>query len=319
MSLQRLFLVFFVCLSACTHHQAKTDYGTKRIVLSFDDAPRGDGPRFTGEARTKALIVQLTEAETGPVAMFVTTQGFNALLGKQRILDYVNAGHIIANHSDKHMWASRTDIADYIADIDLASRKLEDVPNIRAWYRFPFLDEGGFGKHNRDGLRRDALRSALDERGLINAYVTIDTYDWHLEQMWSNAVEDERTIDMSQLSKLYVAMVLDAVNHYDALAIEVLGRRPAQVLLLHENDLAASFTVDMVHALRDEGWTIIHPDEAYSDPIAKQIPETLFSGMGRVAALAADKGLRGADVFDHWSASENGIAEKADQFGVFGD
>ena len=297
--------------------RADEPIGTKRIALSYDDAPRGDGPRFSGQERTAALLEQFEKASTGPVAMFVTTRGMNSRSGKQRVLDYAGAGHILANHSDRHMWASRTPVKSYVADIDRASKKLEGLPNLRSWYRFPFLDEGVHGEENKDGVRRDALRAALDERGLMNGYVTVDTYDWHLEDLWRDAVKAGRSVDMNRLSDVYVAMVVDAGAHYDAMSLDVLGRRPAHVLLLHENDLAASFTVDLANALRAEGWTIISPDEAYADPIAQQIPETLFSGMGRIAALAADSGLSGAEIFDHWSASTEGIEQKVAASGVF--
>lgn len=290
---------------------------SKRIALSYDDAPRGDGPRFAGSERTDAIIRQLQDAETGPVVMFVTTRGMDKSGGRARIEAYASAGHLIANHSDTHMWASRVSTEDYIADIDAAEAKLEGLTNRRAWFRFPYLDEGGRGKANEDLFKRDAIREALPARGLMSGYVTVDTYDWHLERLWQNAVKDGAEVDLAALSELYVDMVVGAANHYDAMAQEVLGRRPAQVLLLHENDLAASFTVDMVAALRADGWTIINPDEAFADPIATQLPKTRFSGMGRIAALAADAGYKGSDFYDHWSASEQGIEARAEASNVF--
>jgi hypothetical protein len=160
---------------------------------------------------------------------------------------------------------------------------------------------------------------ALAERGLMSGYVTIDTYDWHLDQLWQNALRDGLTVDEAALSKVYSDMVVDAAEHFDRMSSDLLGRRPAQVVLLHENDLAASFTADMVSALRANGWTIIDPDEAFADPIATQLPDTLFSGMGRIAALASDAGRSGADFFDHWSASESGIEARLAANNVFSD
>jgi len=119
------------------------------------------------------------------------------------------------------------------------------------------------------------------------------------------------------LSQLYTEMVLEAANHYDTLGLETLGRRPAQVLLLHENDLAAKFTADMVSALREDGWQIISPDEAFDDPIATQLPKTRSSGRGRIAALAVDKGLNREGALDHWSANRKGIAMRAKEAQVF--
>lgn len=312
-------LAFSACADAPAPAPAPADPNTKRIALTYDDAPLGDGPRLTGAARTAALIEQWDRAETGPVAIFVTTQGFERPDGAERVAAYAAAGHLIANHSDTHQWGSRTATEAYIADIDAAEAKLSGFDNRRPWYRFPFLDEGGQGTENSDSAKRDAYRAALAERGLISGYVTVDTFDWHLDRVWSQAVRDGREADMAALGQLYADMVVDAANHYDGLALRVLGRRPAQVLLLHENDLAASFTVPMVAALRADGWTIIDPDEAFADPIADELPETLFSGMGRIAALAADAGLRDRGTLDHWSVSELEIEARVAQYGVFGE
>ncbi|MEO1310360.1 MAG: polysaccharide deacetylase family protein, partial [Pseudomonadota bacterium] len=92
----------------------------KRIVLSFDDAPRGDGRVFAGAARATALIEGLRAAEVEEVVFFVTTRGFEAQPdGKARVERYAAAGHLIANHSHTHPWAHQTGVADYLADVDL--------------------------------------------------------------------------------------------------------------------------------------------------------------------------------------------------------
>lgn len=314
-----------ICLSVlvCTACTAAIDETVvpdgKRIALTYDDGPRGDGRVFSGVQRTPALIDQFTTAETGPAAMFVTTRGLDTQDGRDRITAYADAGHRIANHSQAHSWASRTELDAYIADIDQAEAALENFANRRAWFRFPYLDEGGYGDTDGARPKRDALRAALADRVIMSGYVTVDTYDWHLDRLWQDALRDGKTVDEAALSRVYSDMVVDAAEHYDRMALDVLGRRPAQVLLLHENDLAASFTIDMVSALRAKGWTIIDPDEAFDDPMATQLPETLFSGMGRVAAMARDAGRSGADYFDHWSASESGIEARLKADGVFSD
>ena len=298
-------------LSACA--SAPEPAPGKRIAITFDDAPTGDGPKFTGDERTGALIDALENADSGPAAFFVTTKGFAEPGGRGRVLAYAEAGHLIANHSDRHLWLTNTPLPDYLADLDTAEAKLDGLPNRRAWFRFPFLDE-----EREDEAKRDAMRAGLAERGLMNGYVTVDTYDWHMVTAWRRALAEGRAVDEDALRDAYVAMVVDAAEHYDRMAMEVLGRRPAQVLLLHENDLAALFVDDAIEGLRAAGWTIIGPDEAYEDPMATRLPETRFAGMGRVAALGYDQGLRGAETFDHWSADEAGIDTKLEEFGAFG-
>ncbi|GGY36605.1 polysaccharide deacetylase family protein [Parvularcula lutaonensis] len=287
----------------------------KRIALTFDDAPRGDGPVLSGAMRTDMLVRRLFEARAVPSAFFVTTKGFEeGLDGVERIETYAAAGHLIANHSHSHPWLHQTDVETYLADIDEAERRLARFENRRPWFRYPFLDEG-----RQDVEKRDAVREALAERGLMSGYVTVDTYDWHIDRRWRQAAAEGKSVNLAALREVYVSMIVDAAEHYDAMAEEWLDRQPAHVLLLHENDLAALFIGDAVKALRQAGWEIISPDEAYDDPIADELPETTFSGMGRVAALAADRGASGAEVFDHWSADEAAIDAKLEERGVFSD
>lgn len=256
----------------------------KRIAFSFDDVPRQTGAFLTPDGRTAMLVAQLRRAGIAQAGFFVTTAHLEAPWGaggEARIAAYVAAGHVIANHSHTHPWLHRTAVPDYLADLDRAERWLADRPGHRPWFRFPYLDEG-----RRDAARRDALRAALRERGLANAYVTIDNYDWHLDDLTRRAVQAGEVLDLEALRRLYVETLVDAAEFYDALAVRTLGRSPAHVLLLHETDLAALFIADVAAALQARGWQPIGIDEAYRDPIAAREPDTLVLGMGRVAALA---------------------------------
>lgn len=260
----------------------------KRIAFSFDDVPRQAGAFFTPDERTRELIAALRRGGVRQAGFFITTGNLQRPYGEggeARIRAYVDAGHIIANHSHSHRWLHRTEAADYIADIDRAEVWLRGRPGYRPWFRFPFLDEG-----RRDLARRDAVRAALRERGLRNAYATIDNYDWHLDALASQAKREGRPMDLEALEQLYVETLVQASNFTDAMARDAVGRSPAHVLLLHETDLAGMYVDDLAAALRADGWEIIGIDEAYRDPIAASEPETWFLNAGRVAALAHLRG-----------------------------
>jgi peptidoglycan/xylan/chitin deacetylase (PgdA/CDA1 family) len=260
----------------------------KRIAFTFDDVPRQAGAFFTPDGRARELIAALRRGRVAQAGFFVTTGNLDKPAGaggEARIRSYVRAGHVIANHSHSHLWLHRTEVNDYVADLDRAAAWLKGRPGYRPWFRFPFLDEG-----RRDLAKRDALRAALKERGLSNAYVTIDNYDWHLDSLASAAKREGRAIDMAALRRLYVETLIGAANFTDRVAVEAIGRSPAHVLLLHETDLAAMFVDDLAAALKADGWEVITIDEAYRDPIAAVEPDTWFLNAGRVAALAHIKG-----------------------------
>ena len=264
----------------------------RRIALTFDDAPRSDGPFLTGAERTDKLIAALAEVGAYGSMFFVTTENLDArgADGVERLQKYTDAGHVLGNHSHDHMWLWKNEVDTYVADIDLASDKLAAFDNVTPYFRFPFLDEG------REAQKRDAVRAALAERELINGYVTVDNYDWYMVTLASEARKAGHDVDMDALRDTYVELLVDAVEFYDAMAVETLGRSPAHVLLLHENDLAALFVDDLVRALQARGWTIVPALDAYKDPIAKYEPDTLFLGQGRIAAMAHEAGRARRDL-----------------------
>ena len=261
----------------------------KRVALTFDDVPRHAGAWFTPDERTAKLIDELDKAGVEQAAFFVTPGNLekeHGTGGEARIASYVAAGHVIANHSNSHLWSSRTDTADYLADIDKAAEWLEGRDGYRPWYRFPYLDEGG-----RDLDKRDAYRAGLAERGLMNGYVTIDNYDWALDGFANRAKRDGREVSEAKLCALYAETLVDTSNFYDDIARAHLQRSPAHVLLLHETDIAANCIGTLVAAYRADGWEIVTADEAFDDPIAHIEPDTWFLGSGRIAAIAHVNGV----------------------------
>lgn len=264
--------------------------GSRKIALTFDDAPRGDGGFFSGEERTGRLIRELKEAGVDEAMFFVKTGHIRSDADRERLQAYVRAGHRLANHSHSHDWLRRTEAAEYLADVARASEILIDFEGYDPFFRFPYLDEG------RSEEKRDAVRDGLAELELQHGYVTVDNYDWHLAGRARRATGDGSTVDREALKAVYIEHILDSVAFYDRIARDTLGRSPKHVLLLHENDLAALFIGDLVAALRERGWEIIGARDAYDDPIAERLPETVFNGQGRVAALAHAGGATARDL-----------------------
>ena len=271
----------------------------KMIALSFDDVPRGRGAFFAPDERTQLIIAELKKANAPQAVFFVNPAAIGkgdgdgvgvgvgvGVGGAERIAAYVAAGHVIANHSNSHPRLSTTDTAAYLADIDAAEAWLKDRPGYRAWFRFPFLDEGG-----KDKEKRDALRAGLAERGLRNGYVTAESSDWHLEALTRDAAKAGKAIDRKALGDLYVTWHVEAADFADAMMHRVTGRQPVQMLLLHETDLAALYIGELVRALRKAGWTVVSADAAYADPIGGEMPDTPSANGTLTEALAWAAGV----------------------------
>ncbi|GAA4025617.1 polysaccharide deacetylase family protein [Sphingomonas rosea] len=263
--------------------------GDKRIALTFDDAPRQRGAFFTPGERTRRLIAGLRKGRVTQAAFFVVPGNVgknDGVGGEARIAAYVRAGHVIANHSFTHPALTDVSAADYVANIDRAEAWLRGRPGRRPWFRFPYLNEG-----RADKVKRDAVRAALAARGLRNGYVTADGADWNMEGLTEAARKAGKPIDMKALKALYLETMVGAADYNDKLARQVLGRAPAQVLLLHETDLAALYIADLAKALRKDGWTIVTADEAYADPLRERLPDVPSMQGTLTEALAWEKGF----------------------------
>ena len=280
-------LVALLLLAACATIAPSPTASPKRIALTFDDVPRDRGAWLDDDERTRRLIAGLREAGVEQAAFFLNPGRIAAKPGAEaRIAAYVAAGHVIANHSATHPHLNATGAAAYLADIDAGEAWLKGKPGRRAWFRYPYLDEGG-----SDRAKRDAVRVGLEARGLADGYVTVDASDWFYEQAAIDAVRAGKTIDRAALRDLYIESNVESAEFADALARKALGRSPAHVLLLHETDLAAFWIADLVRALRTHGWTIVSADEAYADPIAKLRPDVPVAQGTLIEAIAWERGL----------------------------
>lgn len=269
----------------------------KDISLSFDDAPRGDSEIFTGIERTAALIKSLKRVKAPEVAFYCNTSSFNSE-GVKRIQSYIDAGHLIANHTHSHPSLNKIPLNEFTADFLKADSILREYSNFRRWFRFPFLHEG------KTVEVRDLFRKELVKSGYTQGYVTVDNYDFYIDSIMQNKIRDGYRVDFKKLKSAYVKILIEGIEFYDAIAVKVLRRSPRHVLLLHENDLAALFIGDLIEELRNKGWNIISPEESYRDPIAKIIPETLLLNQGRVAAIARDRGYT-ESVWSKWEEEAN--------------
>jgi peptidoglycan-N-acetylglucosamine deacetylase len=257
----------------------------QQIAITFDDAPLGNGPVFSGSERTSRIINTLKKHGVKQAAFFVVT-GYIDSTNVQRLRSYSQSGHALANHSHTHSWIRNIGTANYIKDIQKADSILRNNFSSKPWYRYPYLDEG------RTNGSRDSIRKSLDKLHLRNGYVTIDNYDWHLNGALRKALEKKAKVNYDILKAIYLDHIWQSIQFYDAVGKKVLNRSPRHVLLLHENDMAALFLDDLLQLLKKNGWTIIPAEEAYTDPIASQVPDVLFNGQGRIGAIAFSKGMK---------------------------
>jgi peptidoglycan/xylan/chitin deacetylase (PgdA/CDA1 family) len=276
---------------------ADAEHTRRRIALTFDDAPNSDDSCLTDELRTTRLVQSLRSVDVHQVVFFCVTNKLDPA-GLERLHKYAQAGHVLANHTHDHYSLETIDADAFLDNVRRADAILNRLPNFQPYFRFPFLNEGDTSE------KRSEVRAGLNALGYLDAYITVPTLDWYMQEMFYRTSQRHEHIDLQALGDAYVQMVVEGVSFYDDLATKLLGRSPQHVLLLHENDLAALFIGDLVERLRATGWEIVPPDCAYSDALSDLQPRTLDAGHGRIAALARDRGYS-APVVSPWETKAN--------------
>ena len=197
-----------------------------------------------------------------------------------------DAGHVIGNHTYSHTDIDTLTVAEYTADIARGDALFRRLPNFKPRLRFPFLREGS----TQD--KRDGVRDWLTKHGYDPAPVSIVTSDWYWNQRlvdWAKAHPDGNT---EPFRKAYLQHVWDRAEYSERLARELLGRSPAHVMLLHANRVNAMYLAEVLAMFRAKGWNIAAADEAFADPLYRQLPKGLPAGNGLLAELTKDAGAQ---------------------------
>jgi peptidoglycan-N-acetylglucosamine deacetylase len=259
---------------------------SKEIAITFDDAPRKADGYFNGPERAKKLIKELTEHRIQQVAFFANSGGLDTE-GMQRLQSYSEAGHIIANHTHNHPDFNKTSLEEFTANFILADNKLNQFKGFKKLFRYPYLRDGDTAP------KRDGMREVLKAHGYMDAYITLNNYDWYIENLFQNAIKQGVAIDFNRMRKFYVQVLIESIEYYDEMARTHLGRSPKHILLLHEMDISALFIGDLVDELRKKGWNIISLETAYTDEIALYKSQKTFRfNPGRIGEIARDNGQK---------------------------
>lgn len=240
--------------------------GRPSFAVTIDDFRMRDDPSMTAAAKHLAILDALQSAgiqAAGLVAgTFVEDEADRARLGL-----WAEAGHAIGNHTHTHAFYGGASPGDLGADIDRAAAALRDYPTFRPWFRFPYLAEG------RTRTTRDAMRSVLRSRGLLNAHVTIDASDWYVDQRLRARLSAAPDADPAPYGAYLIRHLLDRAAFYDELGREVLGYSPPHTLLLHHNLSTALFLPAIISAFLGAGWRAIDADLAFAHPLFRSQPD----------------------------------------------
>ena len=106
---------------------------------------------------------------------------------------------------------------------------------------------------------------ALECISYAEGYVTINTYDWYINKLILDAVKAHKKIDFTALGQAYISLLEEWITHYIDIYHKELGFDVVHTLLLHDSSLNALYLDDILTMIKNKGWNIVSPEEAFGD------------------------------------------------------
>ncbi|SHG73757.1 polysaccharide deacetylase family protein [Massilia sp. CF038] len=282
-----LSILMALCSAAAAHAQS--------VAFTFDDAPNMLAlPRLSAPQRNAAMLAALARHQV-KAALFVTAaNGATGAEGKALVRAWGEAGHAIGNHTMTHpdLNSDSVSLAQYQQEVLDCDAVIRTMPGYRKWFRYTYLREG----HTKD--KRDGMRQFLSAQGYRNAYVSLDTSDWRLEEKLLEVLAKNPQADLAPIKRMYLSHIRQRALAYRELGQRLQGRDIAQVMLMHHNLINALWLDDVIAQFKAMGWTIVTPEAAYSDPVYALQPASADPGQSLLLSMARSLGL---GRFDGWA------------------
>ncbi|HEX8361965.1 MAG TPA: polysaccharide deacetylase family protein [Longimicrobium sp.] len=266
----------------------------RRVAVTFDDLPWGR-MRAYSDAQvaelTGQLVGQITSAGM-PALGFVNEEKLEGGTGREALLRrWVDAGLELGNHTYSHpsFWTTpRERYQAEVLDGERVTRRLMATRGTRPrFFRHPYLNTGP------DLATKEAFERFLASHGYQVAPVTVDNHDYLYAFAYDRALARRDSAAMRRLGADYVRYMDTTFAFYEALSRRLLGREPAQVLLLHANALNAEYLDELAAVMRRRGYTFAPLDRVMTDPAYRQ-PDR-YTGRAGISWLQRWAITRGVD------------------------
>ena len=271
----------------------------RAMAVTIDDLPTVSvlGENIVqAERTTRDLLAAIRRAD-------VTATGFvnegklhrDGAVDPRRVAllqQWLDAGLGLGNHTFSHIDLHQTELKVFEQDVlegeRVTRRLLESKGEKPRYFRHPFLRTG------RSLEVRDGLVSFLKAYGYEVAPVTIDNYDYIFAAAYDRAAAAKDAVTTGRITAAYLDYMESVVAYYEEQSTAILGREPAQTLLLHANALNAATFETLIARLRKRGYRFIALSAALKDPAYAMKDE--YVGPGGITWLhrwALTQGMRG--------------------------
>ncbi|MFZ6813889.1 polysaccharide deacetylase family protein [Undibacterium sp. Rencai35W] len=272
-----------------------TNAQAQSVAFTFDDGPSvASTPLLSAQARNQAMLDALAKHQVKAALFITAANGAIQPAGYAFAKAWGDAGHAIGNHTMTHpdLHSDKLSLTQYQQEILDCDRIISTLPGYQKWFRFTYLREGNTPE------KRDGMRGFLKQHGYRNAYVSLDTSDWRLDEKLTEVLTKNPHADLSPIKRAYLSHIRQRAIAYRALSQQLQGRDIPQIILLHHNLINALWLDDVIAQFKDMGWNIVTPASAFADPVYQLTPDRPAPGQSLLLSMARSLGVA---KFDGWT------------------
>ena len=267
---QRLVLLLVLATApAATSAQDPVPTGgpDRLVALTFDDLPVSRLPSCTtGAVRqvTDQLLETLARYDAPATGFVNSGADCGGEVLEETLVQWLDAGHDLANHTAHHIDINSTPLPEYFRDIEEGGAVVDSLLRERGrrirYFRPPLLHMGD------TPAKREGLRQYLDRTGYRVGVVTMDNQEWVYNRAYDRALQRGDTVLAERVVAGYLDHLDEVYGFYESLSRDAFGREIPQVLLLHANQINADHLDDVLDRLLHRGYRFVTLDEAVADP-----------------------------------------------------
>lgn len=281
-----------LAIAGCEHPRA-LPISERAVAVTIDDLPLAAAEMFPSQDERRRIVADLCDlirARKLPVTGFFIMSVDAAM--PELLPLWKAAGIEFGNHTWSHPDLQEVGAAVFIEDlrkghqaVRAASPGAAPIP-----FRYPFLSEG------MDPVARDAVRAALAELGSPVAPVTILTSDWYFSTGYSRALMAGDHTSAERWVESWRWDLEESTLRAETLARELFDREPAQILLIHANELNSRHLGEYLDWLAGRGYRFVSLERALADPAYREVDlstspraESHWARLRRSRALAHER------------------------------
>ncbi len=265
-----------------------SNVSAQTVALTFDDGPNIEQtPVMSPQQRNQAMLDALAKHKISS-ALFVTAgYGANQPAGYALAKAWGDAGHAVGNHTMTHpnLHSDKVSLTQYQEEILDCDKIISTLPGYQKWFRFTYLNEGNSPE------KQDGMREFLKRQNYRNAYVSLDTSDWRLNEKLVQVLSKNPQADVSAIRQAYLSHVRQRAEAYRELSWKLQGRDIPQILLMHHNLINAMWLDDVITQFEAMGWKFTTPAAAFADPVYQLIPDRIVVGQSLLLSLSRTLGM----------------------------